>query len=97
MKERVMSTEPIKHMPCNEQLKLGTTDPKPNDMVTCPKCLGTWPYEVVKRELGEYVADETAKRLSKSFRDSARGIKGMTFKENVRPKKVRRFVVDLKL
>ena len=97
MKETAMTNKPFKHAPCDEPLNVSSTDPKPDDVVTCPKCGLTVRYEAFHAEIQEYLAEKVSERMSSVFRDAANSIKSMTFHEGVRPKKVHRFVVDLNI
>lgn len=89
-----MATKAFKHLPCNEQLKITSAEPKADDIVVCPKCGLEVTYETFQREIREYLLEQTQERLSKPFKDAARNSKHMKFTEGHRPKKAHRFVVE---
>ena len=93
-----MAKQPtIKCAKCNTPVHSETAEPQNDDIVSCPVCGINDTFKNVVQELEEYVADQSARFLAKSFRDATRGSKFLKFKENRRTKKRFRFIVDLDL
>lgn len=90
-----MTTKPIKCARCNVPLEGKIVDGEAQEYFSCPRCGVGDTHENIMRELADYTEEKAAEFLSKTMSDIARKSKFITFRENSRPKKRYRFVVDL--
>lgn len=78
---------------CKTDLK-GPSDPKPDDVITCPTCGNGDTFENVLREAKEYIANGFSKSLGDMLAKSTRNSKFVKFKSQRAPQRSYRFVVD---
>ena len=69
-------------------------DAQPEPRAACPQCGESDTLENIKREVGEYIKEQTAQALIKDIADGVRGSKYLKFKSNFRPNGGHRFIVD---
>ena len=90
-------THTIKCAKCNVPLDSPTTEPQPDDIVSCPVCGVSDRFKNVLREVEESVADQAERYLVKGLKDAVRGSKFVKVTEKPQAKKHPRFIVDLNL
>ena len=90
-------THEIKCAKCNVALKGSSVNPEPNDIVACPNCGISDTFENAVREASTGLAEDLGNSIiADAFEKATRGSDFMTFKKDKRPKKQRRFTIDIK-
>lgn len=80
-----MSDSPeIKCAKCDAPLQ-ATTELEPDTMMSCPVCGQGDTVENVRREIRDYVGQETARHLNRPLREFAARNKNFKFTEHPRP------------
>ena len=90
-------TQVVKCAKCDVVLQGNVVDTQSNDRFSCPSCGEGDTYENVMREVGDSALDQMGDAFTKTIKSALRGSKHLTFKEKHRPKKSRRFFIDLSL
>jgi hypothetical protein len=92
----VMAVQEITCATCNVALQ-GPADPKPEDRFECPGCGIGDSFDRIMSEIGDYVTEQAADSLRRSFQAALSNSSNMTFRQSARRRKTYRFVVDLNL
>lgn len=75
----------------------GPANPKPNDMIACPKCGRSDTHKHVLDSAKAFVTELAQRSLQEPMRKAARGSKFMKFEGKTIPNKTHRFITDHKL